>query len=52
MADETTDIMNKEQFVICIPLVDNDLNADEDFIGLHELSVAIRTRLIAIRTRP
>ena len=40
MADEATDILNKEQFVICIPLVDNDLNADGDFIGLHKLSVA------------
>ena len=39
MADETTDIINKEQFVICIRWVDNDLNANEDFIGLHELSV-------------
>ena len=39
MADKTTDIINKEQFVICIRWVDNDLNANEDFIGLHELSV-------------
>ena len=39
MADETTDIINKEQFVICIRWVDNDLNANEDFTGLHELSV-------------
>ena len=39
MADEITDIINKEQFVICIRWVDNDLNANEDFIGLHELSV-------------
>ena len=39
MADETADIINKEQFVICIRWVDNDLNANEDFIGLHELSV-------------
>ena len=31
MADETTDIINKEQFVICIRWVDNDLNANEDF---------------------
>ena len=37
MADETTDIINKEQFVICIRWVDNDLN--KDFIGLQELSV-------------
>ena len=39
MADEITDIIDKEQFVICIRWVDNDLNANEDFIGLHELSV-------------
>ena len=39
MADETTDIINNEQFVICIRWVDNDLNANEDFIGLDELSV-------------
>ena len=39
MADETTGIINKEQFVICIRWVDNDLNVNEDFIGLHELSV-------------
>ena len=32
MADETTNIINKEQFVICICWVDNDLNANEDFI--------------------
>ena len=38
MADETTDIINKKQFVICIRWVDNDLNANEDFIGLPELS--------------
>ena len=39
MAEEPTDIINKEQFLICICWVDNDLNANEDFIGLHELSV-------------
>ena len=40
MGDETTDIINKKQFVICIHWVDNDLNANEDFNGLHKLSVA------------
>ena len=33
MADETTDIINKEQFVICICWADNDLNANENFLG-------------------
>ena len=51
MTDETTDIINKEQFVICISWVDKmqtktlmqngnkDLNTNKDFIGLHELNV-------------
>ena len=39
MANEITDIIDKEQFVICIRWVDNDLNANKDFIGLNELSV-------------
>ena len=38
MADETTNIINKE-FMICIRWIDNDLNANKNFIGLHELSV-------------
>ena len=36
---EITDIINTEQFVICIRWVDNDLNTNDDFIGLLELSV-------------
>ena len=39
MTDETADVINKEQFVICIRWVDNNLNANEDFIGLPDLSV-------------
>ena len=38
-ANETTDIINKEPFVISIRWVDNDLNANKDCIGLHKLSV-------------
>ena len=38
MADKTTDIINKERFVICIRWVDYDLNANEDFTGLHKLN--------------
>ena len=32
MAYETTDIINKEQFVIYIRLVDNDLNANKTLL--------------------
>lgn len=35
MADETTDSSNKEQFVVCIRWVDDELDIHEDFIGLH-----------------
>ena len=59
MANETTDIINKERFVICIRWADNGLNANEDFLGLHELSVTNRNFdiylercCITIRTRP
>ncbi|XP_068233467.1 zinc finger MYM-type protein 1-like [Palaemon carinicauda] len=37
MADECTGVDNKEQLVICIRWVDNDLEVHEDLIGLHFL---------------
>lgn len=37
MADETADVSNKEQLVICIRCVDNDLTAHEEFIGMHPI---------------
>lgn len=37
MADETTDVSNKEQMVVCIRWVDENLEMFEDFIGLHEM---------------
>ena len=50
MADEITDIINEEQFVICIPWVDNDLNGNKDFVGLHELTVTNAEALSLILT--
>ena len=38
MADETTDIANEEQLVICFRWVDEALSIHEDFIGLHSMS--------------
>ena len=40
MADETTDVSNWEQFVICLRWVDNDFQVHEDFVGLYEVSSA------------
>ncbi len=37
MADERTDVSNKEQFTICIRWVGDDLVDHEDFIGLYQV---------------
>ena len=37
MADESADVSNKEQLVICIRWVDEDLLVHKDFIGMHPL---------------
>ena len=37
MADECTEIANKEQFTICFRWIDSDLQDHEDFIGLYEV---------------
>ena len=37
MADETADVANIEQLVICIRCVDEQLNAHEEFIGLRPI---------------
>ena len=50
MADECTDISNKEQFTICIRWVDEDLEDHEDFIGLYEVpTIDANTLVQAIR---
>ena len=37
MADETTDKTNREQVVICLRWVDDNLLPHEDFIGMHKV---------------
>ena len=37
MVDETTDVSNKEQVVLCYRWVDGNLEAHEDFVGLYEI---------------
>jgi hypothetical protein len=37
MADQTADVSNKEQLIICIRWVDDYLIAHEDFIGMHSI---------------
>ena len=47
MADECTDIANKEQFVICIRWVDNTLTDHEDVIGLYNVDTIDSNKLVA-----
>ena len=37
MADECTDVSNKEQFTVCIRWVDETLTDHEDVIGLRHV---------------
>ena len=48
MADESTDITNQEQLVICIRWVDKDLNPHEDFIALHQVDKIDATTLTKV----
>ena len=38
MADECTDVANKEQFTICMRWVGEDMQDHEDFVGLYEMA--------------
>ena len=48
MADETADVSNKEQLVICIRWVDDDLDIHEDFIGMHPLKDTTADHIVFI----
>lgn len=48
MIDETTDVSNKEQVVVCIRSVDDVLQVNEDFIGLHQVESTSATDLVAV----
>lgn len=37
MADETTDVANKEQLVVCLRWIDQALDVHEDFTGLYQI---------------
>ena len=55
MANETTDKTNREQVVICLRLVDDNLLPHEDFIGMHKVdnidATTIRTVIHHVLTR-
>ena len=48
MVDETTDISNKEQVVLCCRWVDKNLEAHEEFIGLYLVGSTQASALIEV----
>ena len=38
MADETTDVSNVEQVVVCIKWLSEKFELEEEFVGLHEVA--------------
>ena len=48
VADETGDVFNKEQLVICIRWVDHCFVIYEDFIGMHALERTNADQVVAI----
>ena len=37
MGDEAADISNKEQLVLCVRWVDDNLQVHENFVGIHKI---------------
>lgn len=48
MADEVTDASNREQVVLCFRWVDCELEAHEDFVGLHKVDKINADTLVAV----
>ena len=46
MADEVTDALNKEQFVVCIHWIDQDLLAHEEFVEIHHVVTITANSLV------
>ena len=48
MAEETADVANIEQFVISIRWVNEQLNAHEEFIGLHPIPDTTANTIVSV----
>ena len=48
MADETADISNKEQLVVCIRWVDENFAVHEDFIAMYPLERTTADHIVAV----
>ena len=48
MADESADVSNKEQLVICLRWIDQNCFAHEEFIGMHPLTGTDANQIVAV----
>ena len=48
MVDETSDVSNTEQLVLCIRWVDDELYPHEQFIGLHSLEITNADTIVKV----
>ena len=48
MGDETGDISNKEQLVLCTKWIDDDLQVHEDFIGMHKIPSTTADEIVQV----
>ena len=48
MADEVTDVSNREQVVVCMHWVDGELEPHEDFLGLYKVDDIQSNTIVAI----
>ena len=50
MGDESADISNQEQVVVCIRWIDDDLNIHEDFIGMKSVARCTSEEIVSVLT--
>lgn len=48
MADETADVSNKEQVVVCVRWLDSSLTVYEDFIGLRPVARTTADEIVSV----
>ena len=51
MVNETTDISNNEQVVLCLQWVDDAFNVHEEFVGLYKVHSILSDSLVAVIKR-
>ena len=48
MADEVTDLSNKEQVVMCFRRTDEQFGAHEDFVGLYQVDLIVSSNIVKV----